>query len=141
MFQRSSERRTDRVKKSCVRKVASLLAQPLRRKLGDELAVGFAVPEELQGLRHLFEGNRLEDEGVYLALLVEPNEVVMGFGNQPRHNLVVKPPVESYDRVVLYEGVVGGGIGDPAARETHHDYAPLEGDTLSRKVEDVAAHG
>src|SRR3954452_18119494 len=30
MFQRSSERRTDRVKKSCVRKVASLLAQPLR---------------------------------------------------------------------------------------------------------------
>src|SRR3954452_4976681 len=30
MFQRSSERRTDRVKKSCVRKVASLLAQPLK---------------------------------------------------------------------------------------------------------------
>src|SRR4051812_30325265 len=29
MFQKVAKRRTDRVKKSCVRKVASLLAQPL----------------------------------------------------------------------------------------------------------------
>src|SRR3954462_3906743 len=46
MFQRSSERRTDRVKKSCVRKVASLLAQPLRNSLGKVFSPARGCPEK-----------------------------------------------------------------------------------------------
>src|SRR4051812_6963485 len=54
MFQRSSERRTDRVKKSCVRKVASLLAQPLSTR---SRASSPALPEKILRLGHTPPGH------------------------------------------------------------------------------------
>jgi hypothetical protein len=47
--------------------------------------------------------------------------------------------VQPDDAVVLDQRVVGGGVGDPAAREADDDDPALEGDALAALVERVAA--
>src|SRR5215212_11665333 len=59
MFQKSAKRRIDRVKKSQVRKVASLLAQPLRGKSGKK------------------PGGQKGHPGTTLSLIKDPQHVVV----------------------------------------------------------------
>src|SRR5215217_1654745 len=123
---------------------AGATAAPVLAVLGagldDELAVGLAVLQKLQGFWYLLERYRLEDEGVYLAGFVELDEGLVSFCDEIGHDLVVEAPVKADDRVVFHEGVVGRGVGDSAGREPHDDDAALEGDALPREIEDVTAY-
>src|SRR3954451_14963793 len=87
MFQRSSERRTDRVKKSCVRKVASLLAQPLRRALvaGYRLkSMRFSTNGEVRKNAKIEDVNRRTS----IALTVSPNSLAV--------NALATPPISTF---------------------------------------------
>ena len=80
-----------------------------------------------EGSRDLLEGDYLPYERIYLFRLVEAYQFVVGLMDQVRHYLAVQAPMETYYRIVLYEQVVGRGLGDSTPREPDDDYASLEG--------------
>ena len=68
-------------------------------------------------MRQVIEGNGLVDERIYLAGFVEVDQGFVRAADQIRHHLGVEALVHADDRVVLHEGVVCRGVGDPATRD------------------------